>query len=91
MKLYEVLHPEFLFLVLAGLFHSFRMEGTMKCWVFLGENMLLIRSLLLHVCCSVVQRMHKAALLEIHPIPCLSGRTSLVQRLFVQGLENLVR
>lgn len=42
----------------------------MKCWVFLGENMLLIRSLLLHVCCSVVQRTHKAALLEdpSHPL-----------------------
>lgn len=34
--------------------------------------------------CSSVQKMHKAAVLRIHPIPCPSGRTSLVQRLIFQ-------
>lgn len=38
----EHLHPKFLSLVLARLFHGFGIEGAMKCSVLLGKNMLLI-------------------------------------------------
>lgn len=34
--------------------------------------------------CSLMQRMHKAVVLGVHPIPCPSGRTSSVQRLLFQ-------
>jgi len=34
--------------------------------------------------CSLVQGMHKAVVLGVHPIPCPSGGTDLVQRLLFQ-------